>query len=36
VLVSMHNSLEVLAGGPVLEPHFLLRNALLQRLQLRL
>ena len=36
VLVSMHHSLEVLAGDPVLEPHFLLRNSLLQRLQLHL
>jgi hypothetical protein len=36
VLASMHHSLEVLAGGLVLEPHFLLRKSLLQRLQLRL
>ena len=35
VLVSMHYSLEVLGGDPVLERLFLLRNSLLQRLQLR-
>jgi hypothetical protein len=36
VLVTMRYSREVLAGDPVLEPHILLRNSLLERLQLRL
>jgi len=36
VLVSMHYRLEVPVEDPVLERHFLLRNSLLQRLQLRL